>query len=109
MRDVLRGALADLARDDILVAQYALTTGYMPTVWERLSRAGWMSLSIPEAFGGAGASVSDRAVVLEEFGRGPLPQLFFVASTLSPLLIMEIANEEQKAQWLPSVADGEKR
>lgn len=109
MRDILRGVITDLASDDVLVTQHDLTTGYMPNVWERLSRAGWMSLSVPEAFGGAGASFSDRAIVLEEFGRGPLPQLFFVAATLSPLLIMETASEKQKAQWLPRVADGDLR
>lgn len=108
-RDAVRETLLDLAPDDVLAAQHGQDTGYLPKVWEELARAGWLGLCIPEDFGGAGAAISDTAVVLEEFGRRPLPQLFVVATALSPALILEAAGPDQRDRWLPRMASGEDR
>ena len=48
--------------------------GYDPQLWRRLAQEiGVAGLSIPERFGGAGASAQEDAVVAEELGRSPAP------------------------------------
>jgi alkylation response protein AidB-like acyl-CoA dehydrogenase len=74
-----------------------------------MSRAGWTALCVPEEYDGAGAELADVAVVMEEFGRRALPQIFVVAATLSPMLIAELGTDTQKSRWLPAIAAGELR
>jgi len=109
LRSSARRMMTRVATEEVLIAQQDQRTGYIAPVWDQLSRAGWLGLGIPEDFGGSGAMMSDFAVLLEEYGRGPLPQLFVVASVLSPFLILECGTSEQQKRWLPVLADGQER
>lgn len=109
LRTVVRDAMASLANNELLVAQQDKDTGYVARAWDQLCRAGLLALSIPENYGGAGASLSDAAVAMEQFGRGPLPQLYLVHATLIPFLFLGTADEAQKQYWLPQVAEGRVR
>jgi alkylation response protein AidB-like acyl-CoA dehydrogenase len=110
LRDVVHRALGTVARDDIINSlQQQAESGFLPGPWEQMSRAGWTGLSIGEEYDGAGAAMSDVGVVVEEYGRRGLPQIFFVATTLSPLLIAETGSDAQKARWLPALASGSER
>ena len=52
--------------------------GYADAVWNKMAELGWMGLIAPEEYGGAGLSLVDLAVVLEEMGKVVLPgPLFF--------------------------------
>jgi alkylation response protein AidB-like acyl-CoA dehydrogenase len=110
LRDVVRRALGTSARDDIVNSmQQEADTGFFANPWEQMSRAGWTGLSIAEEWGGADAAMSDIGVVVEEYGRRALPQIFLVATTLSPLLVAETANAAQKERWLTGMASGAER
>jgi alkylation response protein AidB-like acyl-CoA dehydrogenase len=109
LRSSARHMMTRVATEEVLIAQQDRGTGYIARVWDQLSRAGWLGLGIPEDFGGSGASMSDFAVLLEEYGRGPLPQIFVVASVLAPLLILECGTTDQQERWLPAVAGGQER
>jgi alkylation response protein AidB-like acyl-CoA dehydrogenase len=81
--------------------------GYEPETWKTIAELGWLGLLIPERYGGTGASLTDAAVLYQEFGRGPLPGPFFSSGVLSALILLEAGTEEQRRQTLPAIARGE--
>ena len=62
---------------DALLEMDLSDTGFTPELWERASEIGWLSMVVPEEYGGAGSSLTDAAVVFEQLGKGPLAGPFF--------------------------------
>jgi Acyl-CoA dehydrogenase, N-terminal domain len=60
-----------------IVALQKSPTGFQPDTWSTIAELGWLGLLVPGEYGGSGASLTDAAVLYEEFGRGPLPGPFF--------------------------------
>ncbi len=81
--------------------------GYSPDLWKKMAEQGWMGLTIPEDQGGAGMSLCELVVLLEEFGRALVPGPFISTVVLGAVPIMEAGTDEQKAQYLPKIAAGE--
>jgi alkylation response protein AidB-like acyl-CoA dehydrogenase len=81
--------------------------GYSPDLWKKMAEQGWMGLVIPEEHGGAGMTLCELVVLLEEFGRALVPGPFISTVVLGAVPIMEAGNAEQKAQYLPKIAAGE--
>jgi alkylation response protein AidB-like acyl-CoA dehydrogenase len=79
--------------------------GYDPDVWRELAELGWLGLTIPEAYGGAGLGWVDLVVLLQETGRSLFPSPL-IPTTLAAAAVLENGSEEQKQRWLPSLADG---
>jgi alkylation response protein AidB-like acyl-CoA dehydrogenase len=79
--------------------------GYDPDLWRELAELGWLGLTIPEGFGGAGLGWVDLVVLLQETGRSLFPSPL-VSTTLAAAAILGAGSEEQKQRWLPSLADG---
>jgi alkylation response protein AidB-like acyl-CoA dehydrogenase len=82
--------------------------GYSPELWKEMAGLGWMGLAFPEKYGGSGMSFLDLALLLEEMGRACLPGPYFSSVVLSGFTILDIGSEEQKAEYLPKIASGEK-
>jgi alkylation response protein AidB-like acyl-CoA dehydrogenase len=82
--------------------------GYETETWRTIAELGWLGLLIPERYGGGGASLTDAAVLYQEFGRGPLPGPFFSSGVLGALVLHEAGTEEQRHHLLPGIADGTK-
>ena len=80
--------------------------GFPTQLWERMASRGWMGLAIPERYGGYGGSLTDLAVLLEEFGRALAPGPFFDSAVVVGLTILDAADDEQRAALLPRIADG---
>jgi alkylation response protein AidB-like acyl-CoA dehydrogenase len=80
--------------------------GYPSQLWQKIGEMGWIGLIIPEEYGGAGASLFDLVVLLEEMGRACLPGPFFSTVVLGELTILEAASEKQKKEILPKLAAG---
>ncbi len=78
---------------------------YSPALWKQLGELGWLGLTLPEEYGGAGLQWIDLAVLLEETGRSlfpsPLP-----SSTLAAAALLASGSDEQKRAKLPGIADG---
>lgn len=81
--------------------------GYSPDLWQKMAGQGWMGLTIPEAYGGAGMTICELVVLLEEFGRALVPGPFISTVVLAATPIMEAGTEEQKQAYLPKIASGE--
>ena len=81
-----------------------------PTAFvQALTEAGWLAALIPEEYGGAGLSISDASIILEEINRsggssGACHAQMYIMGTL-----MRSGSEAQKQQYLPRIAAGELR
>jgi alkylation response protein AidB-like acyl-CoA dehydrogenase len=84
-------------------------TGEYPWAnWEALTSMELTSLSYPEAYGGAGASLVDQAIVAEELARACVStSLMFLISKLGMLPVLNFASEELKRQYVPRISSGE--
>ena len=83
-------------------------TGYSAELWQEMAELGWMGLAFPEKYGGGGMNFLDLSVLLEEMGRACLPGPFFSTVVLGGLPILDVGSEEQKQEYLPKLARGEK-
>jgi alkylation response protein AidB-like acyl-CoA dehydrogenase len=74
-----------------------------------LTRDGWVGLTIPEEYGGGGADPLTYCLVIEELGRGDanVRSILSVHLGLVAGSIARWGTEEQKQQWLPTMATGE--
>ena len=80
--------------------------GYPPQLWRAMAELGWMGLPFPEKYGGGDGSFLDLGVLLEEMGRACLPGPFFSTVVLGGLSILDMGSEEQKAELLSQIAEG---
>jgi short/branched chain acyl-CoA dehydrogenase len=75
-----------------------------------LAELGLMGMTIPEEYGGAGTDTVSYAIAVEELTRIDSSVAITVAAhhSLGTLPIFYFGNEEQKREWLPQLASGEK-
>jgi alkylation response protein AidB-like acyl-CoA dehydrogenase len=81
--------------------------GYDPQLWQLLAeQVGAHSLAIPEEYGGAGFTLLESHIVLEELGAALTPSPF-CSTTSAAQAILAAGNEEAKLRLLPGIAAGE--
>jgi alkylation response protein AidB-like acyl-CoA dehydrogenase len=80
--------------------------GYCPDLWSKMAGLGWMGVSLPEKYGGAGGTFLDLCVLCEEMGRACFVGPFFPTAVVGAPLILEAGNEEQKQRLLTDVVSG---
>ncbi len=80
--------------------------GYSPALWKQIADLGWLGLVYPEKFGGSEGTVTDMAVLYEEFGRALFPSPHLSTVVLSGLTVLNAGTEEQKAEYLPKIVNG---
>jgi alkylation response protein AidB-like acyl-CoA dehydrogenase len=78
--------------------------GFSRELWKRVADLGWVGLTIPEAYGGAGLGRVDEVVLLEETGRSLFPSPLVSCSLAAAAL--RAGSEAQRARFLPRIADG---
>ena len=76
---------------------------------DALTKAGFLAALIPEEFGGSGLSLDAAAVIMEEIqssgcnGASAHAQMYIMNT------LLRYGSPEQKAQYLPGIADGSLR
>ncbi len=83
--------------------------GFSDQQWKKMAELGWTGLIVPEEFGGAGLTMVDMVVVLEEMGKVVMPGPFFASTILGGVALDLAGTVEQKKRYLPALASGEKR
>jgi short/branched chain acyl-CoA dehydrogenase len=75
-----------------------------------LGELGLMGMTIPEEYGGAGSDTLSYAIAVEELTRVDSSVAITVAAhhSLGTLPIYQYGTDEQKREWLPPLASGEK-
>ena len=73
--------------------------------WAGAKELGWTGIVIPENYGGLSLSLSEVVPIVEMMGRHLIGSPF-IPTTLAVQAIVSAGSEEQKARWLPLVAEG---
>ncbi|MEJ2866793.1 acyl-CoA dehydrogenase family protein [Actinomycetospora sp. OC33-EN08] len=79
-------------------------------LWHALGDAGYVGVSVPEAYGGGGGNMVELALVCEETAAQGAPiLLLLVTHAISAEVIAEYGTEEQRKEWLPGLASGREK
>jgi alkylation response protein AidB-like acyl-CoA dehydrogenase len=77
-------------------------------LWQEMAELGWVGLLLPEAHGGAGLGYTDLMVVMEELGRGLMPEPVLPTILLGANAILLGGSAAQQEAHLPAVARGQR-
>src|SRR5688572_28775035 len=88
------------------VRELAEQVAYDDALDQEIADLGWPGIAVAEDDGGQGLGMVELAVLLEEagFACAPTPLL---GSTGAALVISAAGSDEQRSEWLPSLASGE--
>ncbi|HEX9135233.1 MAG TPA: acyl-CoA dehydrogenase family protein [Ktedonobacteraceae bacterium] len=80
-------------------------------MWLKAGQQGFLGLSVPEEYGGAGVDdFSYSAIIAEETSRAGVASAGMVIGLHNDIILpyfLAYANEEQKQRWLPGMCSGE--
>ena len=83
-------------------------SGYDSSFSRQLGRKGWLGLTLPREYGGAGRSPHARYVMVEEFLNWGAPVgSHWIADRQSAPLILKYGTEAQKRFYIPPICRGE--
>ncbi|MEF8855697.1 MAG: acyl-CoA dehydrogenase family protein [Haloarculaceae archaeon] len=79
--------------------------------WSDLADDGWLGVTIPEEYGGAGMGMVEMAIIIEELSRagGQGGIVFVLTPVFGGISIERHGTEAQKERYLPAIASGEDR
>jgi short-chain 2-methylacyl-CoA dehydrogenase len=110
--ELIRDTVRSFARDRVApVAEELDRESRFPyELVSELAELGVMGLPIPEAYGGAGGDTVSYAIAIEELTRVDSSVAITVAAhtSLGTMPILLFGSEEQKQEWLPALASGER-
>jgi alkylation response protein AidB-like acyl-CoA dehydrogenase len=107
LRHSVREFLAIASPSDRVRDLMSTAEGYDESVWHQMARElGLHGIAVPEKFGGAGATLSELAVVFEEMGAALLCAPFFSTVALATQAILCSGDTAAMADYLPSLVDG---
>ncbi|MCD0482573.1 acyl-CoA/acyl-ACP dehydrogenase [Streptacidiphilus sp. ASG 303] len=106
LRASVRALLADRCPPAAVLARAEGPAPYDGKLWHALARElGAAGLQVPEEHGGAGATLRETAVVLEELGRAAAPTPFLGSAVLATTALLACAGG---AELLAELAAGER-
>ena len=73
-------------------------SGCSEELWREMAELGWLGLTIPEAYGGAGLGWVDLVILLEETGRSLYPSPL-ISNTLAVTAILEVGSDEPRSSF----------
>ncbi len=76
---------------------------------DALTRGGYLACLIPEEYGGPGLGIHEACVILEEINRSGANSAACHAQMYTMGTILRHGSDEQKARYLPAVANGDLR
>ncbi len=82
--------------------------GFSRELWREMAALGWLGIVVPEEYGGAGLGAMDQMTVLEEMGRGLMPEPFVSTVLLGTTALLLGGSAAQKKEHLPRVVAGER-
>jgi alkylation response protein AidB-like acyl-CoA dehydrogenase len=107
LRDMVRGVCAQYAPLEVVRQMEDDPTGYPGELWKQLGELGVLGILIPEAYGGAGQTLLEAAIVYEEFGRSLAPTPHFPSAVVAAGALLAAGSEAQQRAWLPRIAAGD--
>lgn len=108
--EALRSAVRELAEREIRprAASYDVTKAFPEDNVKALAEHGYLGLTVPEAYGGAGLDMLANAICLEEVARccAATATILDVQNSLVSEPLARFGTEEQKRRWLPELCSG---
>jgi acyl-CoA dehydrogenase len=83
--------------------------GYPDEFVEALTKAGWMTALIPEAYGGSGLGLTEASVIMEEINRSGGNSGACHGQMYNMNTLVRHGSEAQRQYYLPKIATGELR
>jgi alkylation response protein AidB-like acyl-CoA dehydrogenase len=80
--------------------------GWEASMWERMGEYGWLGVPFPEEHGGFGGRFVDLALILEQLGRGLVPEPIIPSVVLAGGLISRCGTAEQVERFLAPMIEG---
>ncbi len=81
--------------------------GYSKELWKGVAELGWLGVSIPEEYGGAGYGYLELAMIAGEIGQALAPIPFGSTVYLAAEAISRQGSADQKKQYLTGIAGGD--
>ncbi|MGH7949649.1 MAG: acyl-CoA dehydrogenase family protein [Candidatus Binataceae bacterium] len=106
LKESARGFLAKECPTTLVRKVMAADDSMPRELWAAMAKLGWHGLVVPEKFGGAGLTMLDVAILLEELGFAATPGPFLFSSVLAAKILAEGAGADLNSKWLPKLADG---
>ena len=105
LRETVRSIVAGFGPD---YTRRKTEAGEPPTeLWEALASRGYLSVNIPEEYGGGGLGMAALAIVGEEISAGGCSLLLIVVSpAIVGSILAKHGTEEQKEHWLRGIGAG---
>jgi alkylation response protein AidB-like acyl-CoA dehydrogenase len=104
--EALRDTVRQMLRHKVTSADVRTANGYSAALWRALcDEIGVSAITVPEEYGGAGATLAEAHVVLEEIGRtlAPVPMLSTVLATEA---LVRSGNTSACKRLLTAIAEG---
>ena len=81
--------------------------GFSRSLWAKMAELGWLGILFPEEHGGLGLGYKDLALVLEEFGKGLMPEPWLSTVLLGGTAVWRGGSAAQREAVLPPLIAGE--
>jgi alkylation response protein AidB-like acyl-CoA dehydrogenase len=75
--------------------------------WRAMGEHGWLGVCFPEELGGFGGDFLDAALILEQLGRGLVPEPYIPSVILAGGLLARLGTPEQQTQFLAPMIEGQ--
>jgi alkylation response protein AidB-like acyl-CoA dehydrogenase len=75
-------------------------------MWAKMAEQGWLAIALPEDQGGFGGGFVDLAIILEQLGRGLVPEPFIASVVLGAGILSEEGDETQREAFLTPMIEG---
>jgi alkylation response protein AidB-like acyl-CoA dehydrogenase len=110
LRATVRDFLARYSTEADVRRLMATPDGHDTAVWKKLAgELGLTGLTIPEEYGGSGASWRELGIVLEEMGRALFCAPYFSTVVLAATALLQSGDQRAMQRYLPKIADGSAR
>ena len=107
----IREAVRDVCRKypDSYWRELDARKGYPEDFVQELTTLGWLSILIPEEYGGGGLGITEASIALEEINRSGGHGTACHAQIYTMGTLLRHGSREQKERYLPKIARGELR
>lgn len=107
LREAVRHYLGKASSSQLVREVMSTEDGYQDAVWHQMANElGLHGIAVPEQWGGAGAGMSELAVVFEEMGAALLCAPFFSTVAMATTALLSSGDREAIGDFVPSFVDG---
>ena len=99
-----KGALTQQQIRDLETTENGFDVG----VWKEMAQMGWAAAAFPEQYGGAETGTFELGLIVGALGQGAIPSPMFSSVVESGFLLLDVASDIQKDEWLPGIATGDR-